>query len=100
MELRAALAARLMTAPAADWAPRLLEAGVPAGEVNDIAAALELAEQLGLAPTVTLPGPGGADVTLPADPIGLKGTPPRYDTGPPALGSMSAEEALALVRRP
>ena len=100
VELREALAARLMTAPAAEWAPRLLEAGVPAGEVNDIAAALELAEQLGLAPTVTLPGPGGADVTLPANPIGMTGTPPRYAVGPPALGSLSAEEALALVRRP
>ncbi|HYI37797.1 MAG TPA: CoA transferase [Thermoleophilaceae bacterium] len=100
VELREALAARLVTAPAAEWAPRLLEAGVPAGEVNDIAAALELAEQLGLAPTVTLPGPGGADVTLPANPIGMSGTPPRYGAGPPALGSLSAEEALALVRRP
>ena len=75
-----------------------MAAGVPAGRVNDIAGALELAAELGLAPTVTLPGPGGADVTLPANPIGMSATPPRYGSGPPALGGMSTEEALALVR--
>ena len=71
--LRAAIAERLMAAPAAEWGQELLAAGVPAGRVNDIAGALELAAQLGLAPTVTLPGPGGADVTLPANPIGHVG---------------------------
>ena len=96
--LRAAIAERLVSAPAAEWGQRLLAAGVPAGRVNDIAGALELAEELGLAPTVTLPGPGGADVTLPANPIGMSATPPRYGSGPPALGGMSTEEALALVR--
>ena len=97
--LRAAIAERLIAAPAAEWAPAA--AGAPAcrrAQVNDIAGALELAERLGLAPTVTCPGPGGADVTLPANPIGLSATPPRYEAGPPALGGMGAEEALALVR--
>ncbi len=99
VELRAAIADRLLAAPAREWGPKLVAAGVPAGQVNDIAGALQLAEQLGLRPTVTLPGPGGADVTLPANPIGLSATPPRYEAGPPALGAMSADEALALVRR-
>ena len=99
VELRAAIADRLLAAPAGEWGPKLVAAGVPAGQVNDIAGALQLAEQLGLRPTVTLPGPGGADVTLPANPIGLSATPPRYEAGPPALGAMSADEALALVRR-
>ncbi|HEX5910556.1 MAG TPA: CoA transferase, partial [Thermoleophilaceae bacterium] len=94
----AAIAERLMGATAAEWGHTLQAAGVPAGQVNNIAGALELAAQLGLAPTVTLPGPGGADVTLPANPVGMSATPPRYDAGPPALGAMSAEEALALVR--
>lgn len=97
--LREAIANRLLAAPASEWGARLLDAGVPAGEVNDIAGALALAEQLGLGPTVTLPGPGGTDVTLPANPIGLSATPPAYGAGPPALGSMSAEAALELVRR-
>ena len=99
VELRAAIAERLMEASAAEWETRLLGVGVPAGRVNDIAGALELAERLGLSPTVTLPGTGGgADVTLPANPIGMSETPPRYEAGPPALGGMSAEEALAMVR--
>ncbi len=98
IELRDAIAELLLARPASDWAPVLLEAGVPAGEVNDLEGALALADQLGLSPTVTMPGPGGSDVTLPANPIGLSGTPPRYLSGPPALGAMSAEEALALVR--
>ncbi len=97
--LRAAIAERLLGAPAGEWEASLLEAGVPAGRVNDIAGALELAERLGLSPTITLPGPSGADVTLPANPVGLSATPPRYRSGPPGLGSMSAEQALALVRR-
>ena len=99
VELRAAIADRLLAAPAGKWGPKLVAAGVPAGQVNDIAGALQLAEQLGLRPTATLPGPGGADVTLPANPIGLSATPPRYEAGPPALGAMSADEALALARR-
>ncbi len=98
VELRAAIADRLLAATAGEWGSKLVAAGVPAGQVNDIAGALQLAEQLGLRPTVTLPGPGGADVTLPANPIGLSATPPRYEAGPPALGAMSADEALALVR--
>ena len=98
-ELREAIAERLLSQRRRpSGAPRLLNAGVPAGEVNDIAGALELAEQLGLAPTITVPGPGGADVILPANPIGLSATPPRYESGPPALGGISADEALALVR--
>ncbi len=96
--LRQAIAERLLTAPAAEWEARLLEAGVPAGRVNDIAGALALAERLGLSPTVTLPGPGGAEVALPANPIGLSATPPRYESGPPALGSMGKQQALGLVR--
>ena len=96
--LRAGIAERLASAPAAEWGEKLVAAGVPAGRVNDIAGALELAAELGLAPTVTLPGPGGADVTLPANPIGMSATPPRYGSGPPALGGMSTEDALALVR--
>ncbi len=98
MALRAAIAERLMSAPAAEWGPKLLARRRARGPGQRHRGALALAEQLGLAPTVTLPGPGGADVTLPANPIGMSATPPRYETGPPALGGMSSEDALALVR--
>ena len=48
--LRELIEARLATAPVADWVERLRAAGVPAGPVNDVAAAFELAESLGLEP--------------------------------------------------
>lgn len=52
-ELEDALAA----APAAEWEARLTAAGVPAGPVDDIRAAVSRAEHLGLSPLLDL-GPG------------------------------------------
>ncbi|QNK53820.1 CoA transferase [Dermacoccus sp. PAMC28757] len=49
-ELEAALAA----ASADEWSARLGEVGVPAGVVGDIASAIDLAERLGLEPTLDL----------------------------------------------
>lgn len=82
-ELRALLEAHLTRRPAAEWAAELTAAGVPAGEVNDIAGAFALATRLGLNPTVDLPRPDGTSVRLTRNPIGLSATPPRYDTAPP-----------------
>ncbi|GMA41105.1 hypothetical protein GCM10025883_31500 [Mobilicoccus caccae] len=56
-ELVTALEGRLSVADVADWQARLTAAGVPAGPVNDLAGAFDLAERLGLAPTHDL-GPG------------------------------------------
>ena len=83
--LREALEERLRAAPAASWAPRLLAAGVPAGEVNDVAGAFALAERLGLAPVVTLPDADGRPVRLTANPIRLSRTPATYRSAPPSL---------------
>ncbi|MDE3133347.1 MAG: CoA transferase [Acidobacteriota bacterium] len=80
-ELESLLAAR----PAAEWSALLAPARVPAGVVNDIAAAFELAAALGLEPIVELSDPGGAGVRLPRNPIGLSATPPTYRTAPPEL---------------
>ncbi len=84
--LRAALEARLRAAPAATWAQRLLAAGVPTGEVNDVAGAFALAERLGLEPISELPRPGGGTVRVPANPIRLSSTPVSYRHAPPAFG--------------
>jgi hypothetical protein len=51
---RNALEERLATPTARTWARELSEAGVPAGVVNDIGAAFELARELGLRPTVAI----------------------------------------------
>ncbi|ONF72946.1 CaiB/BaiF CoA transferase family protein [Amycolatopsis keratiniphila] len=82
-ELRALLEDHFGKRPAAGWAAELSAAGVPAGEVNDVAGAFALAERLGLSPTVDLPRPDGTSVRLTRNPIGLSATPPRYETAPP-----------------
>jgi crotonobetainyl-CoA:carnitine CoA-transferase CaiB-like acyl-CoA transferase len=81
--LRAALEARLSSAEAGAWAAALTEAGVPAGVVNDIAAAFELARALGLGPTVGIERDDGTTVELTRNPIGLSLTPPTYRSAPP-----------------
>ncbi|GEL24274.1 CoA transferase [Pseudonocardia sulfidoxydans NBRC 16205] len=83
-ELAAALGERLRQAPAASWAARLTDAGVPAGVVNDVAGAFRLAEALGLDPLVALPRPDGTTVDLTRNPIRLSATPARYLSAPPA----------------
>jgi crotonobetainyl-CoA:carnitine CoA-transferase CaiB-like acyl-CoA transferase len=83
--LRAELESLLAARSAAEWSSHLVDARVPAGVVNDIAAAFELAEALGLHPIVDLPDPGGSSVRLPKSPIGLSATPPTYRSGPPNL---------------
>jgi crotonobetainyl-CoA:carnitine CoA-transferase CaiB-like acyl-CoA transferase len=83
-ELKRELVQRLRTRPAAEWARRLTDARVPAGVVNDIAGAFELAQALGLQPIVDVPGPDGA-VSLTRNPIELSRTPATYRSAPPAL---------------
>jgi crotonobetainyl-CoA:carnitine CoA-transferase CaiB-like acyl-CoA transferase len=79
------LVRRLGSRPAAEWAALLTDARVPAGVVNDIAGAFELARTLGLQPIVDVPGPDGSAVSLTRNPIGLSRTPPSYRSAPPAL---------------
>jgi len=85
-ELRRVLERRLAEAPVARWVHALTAAGVPAGEVNDIAAAFALAEELGLEPTVSLARPDGTAVRLARNPLRLSATPTSYRAAPPALG--------------
>jgi crotonobetainyl-CoA:carnitine CoA-transferase CaiB-like acyl-CoA transferase len=92
--LRAQLEPALKQRPAADWAAELTTVRVPAGVVNDVRGAFELAEALGLEPIVAVPSARGADggtdahapVRLTRNPIRLSRTPPRYRSGPPTLG--------------
>jgi crotonobetainyl-CoA:carnitine CoA-transferase CaiB-like acyl-CoA transferase len=83
--LKAELVSRLRVRPASEWARLLTDARVPAGEVNDIAGAFELATALGLQPIVDVPAPDGSVVPLTRNPIGLSRTPPSYRSAPPAL---------------
>ncbi len=83
--LRKQIGEQLSTRPLATWVEQLSAAGVPAGPVNDIAAAFSLAERLGLNPTVELQREDGTTVRLPRNPIGLSATPATYRSAPPPL---------------
>jgi crotonobetainyl-CoA:carnitine CoA-transferase CaiB-like acyl-CoA transferase len=78
--LRALIEERLAGSPVEEWVSRLRETGVAAGPVNDLAAAFELADELGLEPVDDL---GGARTV--ASPIGLERTPPETRRRPPRL---------------
>jgi crotonobetainyl-CoA:carnitine CoA-transferase CaiB-like acyl-CoA transferase len=83
--LRAQLQERLRKRPADEWVAALSGAGVPAGQVNDIAGAFALAQRLGLAPVVDVARADGSAVRLTRSPIGLSATPVSYRSAPPAL---------------
>src|SRR3954470_3712667 len=84
--LDAELDATFGSRPAAEWVEALTAAGVPAGPINDVAAAYALAEDLGLGPVMEIDG-----LRLPAIPVGLSRTPPTVRRPPPALGEHDAE---------
>lgn len=79
-ELRPLLERRLAEHPVARWSLLLREAGVPAGPVNDVAGAFELAAELGLDPVDEHDG-----VRTVRSPLGLGATPPRTRRRPPRL---------------
>lgn len=84
---REALVAVLEEALATDtvdaWTQRLTAVGVPAGKVGDIADAFDLAERLGLDPTVSV---GGQDPPQVRSPLGFSRTPLDTYAPPPRLG--------------
>src|SRR5205814_8066229 len=55
-ELDAELDAAFAVRPAADWVAALTAVGVPAGPINDVAAAYAMAEDLGLRPAMEIDG--------------------------------------------
>ena len=89
-ELRAALEAPLRERSAEEWITAFTAANIPAGRVNTIGQAIELAESLGLDPVARTPAqaPDGTEHVLRsvATPIALSETPARYDAPPPGVG--------------
>ncbi|HET9349258.1 MAG TPA: CoA transferase [Arthrobacter sp.] len=90
VELKTLLEEQLRKKPAVEWSGLLSEAGVPAGKVNSIVEAIQLAADLGLEPVVEI-----ADGSSPrtsrqvANPIRLSETPASYRRLPPLLGEHS-----------
>ena len=89
-ELRTIVEERLTTRTAAEWVEMFTEQNIPAGPVNTIAQAIDLAESLGLDPIAETPAvaPDGTEHVLRsvALPIHLSDTPARYGAPPPNTG--------------
>jgi crotonobetainyl-CoA:carnitine CoA-transferase CaiB-like acyl-CoA transferase len=83
--LRVELERRMGERSASHWVQALSAVRVPAGQVNDIAAAFALAERLGLEPIVEVPREGGGVARLTRNPINLSATPASYRSAPPPL---------------
>jgi crotonobetainyl-CoA:carnitine CoA-transferase CaiB-like acyl-CoA transferase len=84
-ELQLLLERALAARPAAVWVELLRARRVPAGVVNDVGAAFEFAERIGLDPIVEIPREDGDPVRLPRNPIRLSKTPASYRLPPPRL---------------
>jgi crotonobetainyl-CoA:carnitine CoA-transferase CaiB-like acyl-CoA transferase len=86
-ELNSLIAPILALHEGAFWIGKCTQSGVPAGPINDLAAAVQLAERLGLAPIVTINDPrdGSMSRTI-ANPMNFSQTPVDYRLGPPTLG--------------
>jgi crotonobetainyl-CoA:carnitine CoA-transferase CaiB-like acyl-CoA transferase len=86
-ELREELDRALGEQPADHWSERLTDARVPAGPVNDVGAAFQLAHELGLEPVVEIGDGEGPPTPLTRNPITLSRTPASYRSAPPELGA-------------
>jgi crotonobetainyl-CoA:carnitine CoA-transferase CaiB-like acyl-CoA transferase len=84
-ELHQVLEQRLGERPAHVWGEALTDLRVPAGVINDVAAAFALAQRIGLDPVVPMVREDGSRVPLTRSPIVLSETPPSYRSAPPRL---------------
>jgi crotonobetainyl-CoA:carnitine CoA-transferase CaiB-like acyl-CoA transferase len=90
--LIAEMEAVFKTDKSATWTRRLQAAGIPCGPVNDLAAAVELARNLGLDPVAKFPDAAdGIGIATLASPLRLAASPIQYHRAPPELGQDSEE---------
>ena len=98
VSLKAALEVRLRTRTAEEWIALFTAANIPAGRVNTIGQAFELAESLGLGmiAETAATAPDGSTRTLrsAATPISFSETPARYEVPPPGIGEHQDAEWL------
>ncbi|MBY6202446.1 CoA transferase [Maritalea mobilis] len=89
--LNAEIAEITATQPTAHWIDMLIDAGVPAGEINDISQVFETPQvrHLGLAQPVTSQERG--DTELVGQPIIMSRTPSQIAAPPPMAGQHSAD---------
>lgn len=85
-ELRDLLAARLRGTRTADWVRRLDEAEVPAGPINDVAAAFASPQSVALGVVEAIEHPAWGVIRQVRTPFTLSATPVAIRTPPPMLG--------------
>ena len=86
-KLNALLLPLFATRDAQELVNAFTKAGVPAGTINTVKEAVELAENLGLSPIVTIAeGRDGSSSRTIANPITFSDTPVQYRLAPPSLG--------------
>ena len=85
-ELRDLLAERLRGAETADWVRRLDEADVPAGPINDVAAAFASPQAVALGVVEAIEHPAWGAIRQVRAPFTLSATPAAIRTPPPMLG--------------
>ncbi|NMO57195.1 CoA transferase [Actinoplanes sp. TBRC 11911] len=91
-QLRPILVERLTKRTKDEWFRELLAAGVPCAPINTIDGGVALADELGLAPVVTVGG-----IPSVRNPITFSDTPARYELPPPGLDE-HGEEIRAWLR--
>ena len=89
--LRPLIAALLAAAPSATWLERLAAADVPAGPINDLAAAFAAPQVGALGALVEMDHPVLGPLRQVAPPFALGATPATVRTPPPLLGEQSDE---------
>jgi crotonobetainyl-CoA:carnitine CoA-transferase CaiB-like acyl-CoA transferase len=89
-ELRPLLVERLRTRPAMEWFREIIAVGVPCGPINTVDGGVAFAEEVGLAPVVTV-GEGDAAVPSVRNPITFSQTPADYRLPPPSLDEQGEE---------
>jgi crotonobetainyl-CoA:carnitine CoA-transferase CaiB-like acyl-CoA transferase len=88
--LRPLLEEQLGRRTKSEWFDALIAVGVPCGPINSIKQGVELAESLGLTPTVAT-GDGDRRVRSVRNPIEFSRSSIRYDLPPPEVGEHNAE---------
>jgi crotonobetainyl-CoA:carnitine CoA-transferase CaiB-like acyl-CoA transferase len=89
-ELRPLLVARLRTRTKMEWFRDIIGAGVPCGPINTIDQGVAFAEEVGLAPVVTV-GEGAAAVPSVRNPIRFSDTAAEYRLPPPRVDEHGEE---------
>jgi formyl-CoA transferase len=91
------LAAMVRTRSRQEWIDALEAAGVPCGPINRLDEVFANPQVKARGMEVVLPHPSGGEVHVPASPMKLSATPPRYDAPPPMLGQHTGEVLAQLL---